>query len=198
MLSFFSRWITANDLTVMRILLVPVIFVVMVFWQNNPWVLFGIWFVFLFACLTDYWDGVLARYQNKSTKLGMLLDPIADKILIMSLLIVLVGLNRAPDYLVAILITREFAVTGLRAVAASEGRVIAASSGGKYKTLSQMFAVGFLIIHYPTFGIPTHETGIILLWLATGISLWSGVHYFRAYYSTLPDPGSESSNSSGQ
>ena len=117
MLSFFSRWITANDLTVMRILLVPVIFVVMVFWQNTPWVLFGIWFVFLFACLTDYWDGVLARYQNKSTKLGMLLDPIADKILIMSLLIVLVGLNRAPDYLVAILITREFAVTGLRAVA---------------------------------------------------------------------------------
>ena len=143
MLSFFSRWITANDLTVMRILLVPVIFVVMVFWQNSPWVLFGIWFVFLFACLTDYWDGVLARYQNKSTKLGMLLDPIADKILIMSLLIVLVGLNRAPDYLVAILITREFAVTGLRAVAASEGRVIAANSGGKYKTLSQMFAVGF-------------------------------------------------------
>ena len=198
MLSFFSRWITANDLTVMRILLVPVIFVVMVFWQNNPWVLFGIWFVFLFACLTDYWDGVLARYQNKSTKLGMLLDPIADKILIMSLLIVLVGLNRAPDYLVAILITREFAVTGLRAVAASEGRVIAANSGGKYKTLSQMFAVGFLIIHYPTFGIPTHETGIVLLWLATGISFWSGFHYFRAYCSTLPDPGSESSNSSGQ
>ena len=198
MLSFFSRWITANDLTVMRILLVPVIFVVMVFWQNNHWVLFGIWFVFLFACLTDYWDGVLARYQNKSTKLGMLLDPIADKILIMSLLIVLVGLNRAPDYLVAVLITREFAVTGLRAVAASEGRVIAANSGGKYKTLSQMFAVGFLIIHYPTFGIPTHETGIVLLWLATGISFWSGFHYFRAYYSTLPDPGSESSNSSGQ
>ena len=198
MLSFFSRWITANDLTVMRILLVPVIFVVMVFWQNNHWVLFGIWFVFLFACLTDYWDGVLARYQNKSTKLGMLLDPIADKILIMSLLIVLVGLNRAPDYLVAILITREFAVTGLRAVAASEGRVIAANSGGKYKTLSQMFAVGFLIIHYPTFGIPTHETGIVLLWIATGISFWSGFHYFRAYYSTLPDPGSESSNSSGQ
>ena len=198
MLSFFSRWITANDLTVMRILLVPVIFVVMVFWQNNPWVLFGIWFVFLFACLTDYWDGVLARYQNKSTKLGMLLDPIADKILIMSLLIVLVGLNRAPDYLVAILITREFAVTGLRAVAASEGRVIAANSGGKYKTLSQMFAVGFLIIHYPTLGIPTHETGIVLLWIATGISFWSGFHYFRAYYSTLPDPGSESSNSSGQ
>ena len=198
MLSFFSRWITANDLTVMRILLVPVIFVVMVFWQNNHWVLFGIWFVFLFACLTDYWDGVLARYQNKSTKLGMLLDPIADKILIMSLLIVLVGLNRAPDYLVAILITREFAVTGLRAVAASEGRVIAANSGGKYKTLSQMFAVGFLIIHYPTLGIPTHETGIVLLWIATGISFWSGFHYFRAYYSTLPDPGSESSNSSGQ
>ena len=126
------------------------------------------------------------------------IDPIADKILIMSLLIVLVGLSRAPDYLVAILITREFAITGLRAVAAAEGRVIAASTGGKYKTISQMLAVGFLIIHYPTLGIPTHETGIVLLWLATGISIWSGFHYFRAYYSTLPDPSSESTNSAGQ
>ena len=198
MLSFFSRWITANDLTVLRILLVPVIFIVVLIWKNNPWILFGIWFVYFFACLTDYWDGVLARYQNKSTKLGMLLDPIADKILIMSLLIVLVGLSRAPHYLVAILITREFAITGLRAVAAAEGRVIAASTGGKYKTISQMLAVGFLIIHYPTLGIPTHETGIVLLWLATGISIWSGFHYFRAYYSTLPDPSSESTNSAGQ
>ena len=198
MLSFFSRWITANDLTVLRILLVPVIFIVVLIWKNNPWILFGIWFVYFFACLTDYWDGVLARHQNKSTKLGMLLDPIADKILIMSLLIVLVGLSRAPDYLVAILITREFAITGLRAVASAEGRVIAASTGGKYKTISQMLAVGFLIIHYPTLGIPTHETGIVLLWLATGISIWSGFHYFRAYYSTLPDPSSESTNSAGQ
>ena len=198
MLSFFSRWITANDLTVLRILLVPVIFIVVVIWKNNPWILFGIWFVYFFACLTDYWDGVLARYQNKSTKLGILLDPIADKILIMSLLILLVGLNRAPDYLVAILITREFAITGLRAVAAAEGRVIKASTGGKSKTISQMFAVGFLIIHYPTFGIPTHELGFGLLWLATGISVWSGVHYFRAYYSSLPDPSSEPTNSAGQ
>ena len=198
MLSFFSRWITANDLTVLRILLVPVIFIVVLIWKNHPWILFGIWFVYFFACLTDYWDGVLARHQNKSTKLGMLLDPIADKILIMSLLIVLVGLSRAPDYLVAILITREFAITGLRAVASAEGRVIAASTGGKYKTISQMLAVGFLIIHYPTLGIPTHETGIVLLWLATGISIWSGFHYFRAYYSTLPDPSSESTNSAGQ
>ena len=198
MLSFFSRWITANDLTVLRILLVPVIFIVVLIWKNNPWILFGIWFVYFFACLTDYWDGVLARYQNKSTKLGMLLDPIADKILIMSLLIVLVGLSRAPHYLVAILITREFAITGLRAVASAEGRVIAASTGGKYKTISQMLAVGFLIIHYPTLGIPTHETGIVLLWMATGISIWSGFHYFRAYYSTLPDPSSESTNSAGQ
>ena len=198
MLSFFSRWITANDLTVLRILLVPVIFIVIVIWKNNPWILFGIWFVYFFACLTDYWDGILARYQNKSTKLGILLDPIADKILIMSLLILLVGLNRAPDYLVAILITREFAITGLRAVAAAEGRVIEASTGGKSKTISQMFAVGFLIIHYPTFGIPSHEIGLGLLWLATGISVWSGVHYFRAYYSSLPDLSSEPTNSAGQ
>ena len=187
MLSFFSRWLTANELTALRILLVPVIFAVVLIYQNQPDYLFGIWFLYVFACLTDYWDGVLARFQNKTTKLGILLDPIADKILIMSLLILLVGLDRASSYLVAVLITREFAVTGLRAVAAAEGRVVSASAGGKYKTLSQMIAVGFLIIHFPTLGIPCHEVGTVLLWLATGISIWSGFHYFLAYYRILPD-----------
>ena len=79
------------------------------------------------------------------------------------------GIDRAPALLTAILISREFIVNGLRSIAAVEGIAISASSGGKLKTISQMFAVGFLIIHYPTIGIPTHEVGIVILWAPTVI-----------------------------
>ncbi len=187
MVAFFSRWLTANHLTILRVLLVPVIYVGMVVWEEDHLVLVAIWVIFVFACMTDYWDGVLARHQKNNSKLGILLDPIADKILILTLLILLVGMGRAPAYLVAVLITREFAVTGLRAMAAAEGLVIEASSGGKFKAISQMFAVGFLMIHYPTLYIPTHEVGIVLLWASTFISVWTGVSYFIAFYRSLPD-----------
>ena len=142
---------------------------------------------FLFACLTDYWDGVLARHQGQTTKLGKLLDPVADKILIGSLLVLLVAMGRAPALLTVFLISREFIINGLRSIAAAEGVVISASSGGKIKTISQMLAVGFLIIHYPTIGIPCHEVGVILLWISTAISLWSGYNYVASYYLSLPD-----------
>ncbi len=185
MVAFFSRWITANHLTLMRVALVPFIFVGMVVGKDTHWILFATWVVFAFACMTDYWDGVMARYQGQTTKLGKLIDPVADKILIGTLLVVLVEMGRAPAYLVVLLISREFIINGLRAIAAAEGTVISASSGGKIKTISQMFAVGFLIIHYPTIGIPCHEVGIILLWISTFISIWSGYHYMMAYYRML-------------
>jgi CDP-diacylglycerol--glycerol-3-phosphate 3-phosphatidyltransferase len=86
-----------------------------------------------------------------------------------------------------LLISREFIINGLRSIAAAEGVVISASSGGKIKTIFQMFSVGFLIIHYPTIGIPCHEVGVILLWISTAISLWSGYNYVAAYYLALPD-----------
>jgi len=139
----------------------------------------------MIACFTDYWDGVLARHTGKTTDWGKLLDPIADKILITSLLVLLVSLDKAPAYLTVLIIVREFAISGLRSIAAVKGTVIAASSGGKIKTISQMFAVGFLILHYPTWGIPCHEVGIVILWIATAISIWSGLKYFMAYYATI-------------
>ena len=182
MISFFSKWLTANHLTTLRVALVPFIYAGMVVGKDEHCILFSTWVVFLFACLTDYWDGVLARHQGQTTKLGKLLDPVADKILIGSLLILLVGMGRAPAFLTVILISREFIITGLRSIAAAEGKVISASSGGKLKTISQMFAVGFLIIHFPTIGIPTHEVGIVILWASTAISLWSGYHYVVAYF----------------
>ena len=91
-------------------------------------------------------------------------------------------MDRAPAFLTVVLISREFIITGLRSIAAAEGKLISASSEGKIKTISQMFAVGFLIIHYPTIGIPTHEVGIIILWASTLISVWSGYNYIVSYF----------------
>ena len=187
MVAFFSKWLTANYLTTLRVALVPFIYAGMVIGEDDRWILLGTWLVFLIACLTDYWDGVIARHQGKATKKGKLLDPVADKILICSLLILLVALERAPAYLTVILIARELIINGLRSIAAAEGEVIAASSGGKSKTITQMVAVGFLIINYNTIGLPCHEIGIMMLWVATGISLWSGYKYIVSYFKTLPN-----------
>ena len=96
----------------------------LVFGKDDQTILFSAWVVFLFACLTDYWDGVLARHQGQTTKLGKLLDPVADKILIGTLLVLLVGMGRAPALLTVILISREFIICGLRSIAATEGVVI--------------------------------------------------------------------------
>jgi len=83
--------------------------------------LFATWVLYVLACLTDYWDGVLARYQNNTSRLGKLLDPVADKILLASLMIALVEVDRAPGALVTLILMRELAITGLRSVAAAEG-----------------------------------------------------------------------------
>ena len=131
--------------------------------------------------LFEKFDEKLEQYNGK------LLDPVADKILICSLLILLVAMGRAPAYLTVILIARELIINGLRSIAAAEGEVIAASSGGKSKTITQMVAVGFLIIHYNTIGLPCHEIGIMMLWVATGISLWSGYKYIVSYFQNLPN-----------
>ena len=186
MVAFFSKWITANHLTTMRVALVPFIYAGIIIGEDDKFILLGTWVVFFIACLTDYWDGVIARHQGKTTKLGKLLDPVADKILICSLLILLVAIGRAPAYLTVILIARELIVNGLRSIAATEGVVISASSGGKSKTITQMFAVGFLIIHFKVIGLPCHEIGIMMLWVATGISLWSGYKYIISYFQNLP------------
>ena len=96
MIAFFSKWLTANHLTTLRVALVPFIYAGIVVGKDEHWILFSSWLIFVFACLTDYWDGVLARHQGQASKLGKLLDPVADKILIGSLLVLLVAMGRAP------------------------------------------------------------------------------------------------------
>lgn len=139
-----------NTLTISRIFIVPLLVVVMLTpfsenWLGVPRHILGVT-IFLGAALTDYLDGKIARRRNQVSRLGKLLDPIADKLLISAALISLVENQLAPAWAVVIIVGREFAVTGLRSIAATEGIVIDASRMGKFKMLSQVVAVALLIV----------------------------------------------------
>jgi len=145
---------------------------------------FGLYFV---ASMTDYFDGKIARQQNIITNLGKFLDPLADKLLIGSLLIMLVRMGEGwgvPAWVVIIIMGREMAVTGMRAIAAEMGEVVAADKLGKAKTLTQSLSVGFLIFHYPFFGIDVRPIGIVLLYIALALTVVSGGNYLYNFYKT--------------
>lgn len=138
-----------NSLTLLRIFIVPLLVVVLLTplsenWFGVPRHILGV-AIFLGAALTDYFDGKIARSRDQVTRLGQLLDPIADKLLISAALISLVENQLAPAWAVVIIIGREFAVTGLRSIAAADGLVISASKMGKFKMLAQVVTVALLI-----------------------------------------------------
>ena len=148
-----------NALTLSRIFIVPLLVVVLLTpvsenWLGVPQYVLGVG-IFVAAALTDYLDGKLARRWKQVSKLGKLLDPIADKLLISAALISLVENHLAPAWAVVIIVGREFAVTGLRSIAATEGVIISASRMGKFKMVAQVFTVGLLILSIsPTGGSP--------------------------------------------
>lgn len=137
---------------------------------------------FVAASLTDLLDGYVARQLKSETAMGRLLDPMADKLLINSALIMLVALGRIPGWMVVLIVAREVAITGLRGIASANGLVIAASLFGKAKTFVQSFAIGALILHYPSGSFDPHFIGMILLWIALVLTLWSGVDYFNKFW----------------
>ncbi len=140
---------------------------------------------FLLAVLTDVLDGYIARSWKMVTRLGKLLDPLADKLLVTTALIMMLAVGRLTEWqagMVVIIVARELAVTGLRSIASAEGHVVAASGLGKLKTLAQNSAVVALLFHYPTFGLPAREIGLTLLALASALTLWSGWVYFSSYF----------------
>lgn len=164
-----------NALTSLRIFLIPFLMVFLLTdFKGHDWAAFG---VFLFATLTDTVDGLLARRTKQITELGQLLDPIADKLLMTAAFVCLVGTGRVPAWVAVVIIGREIAVTGFRAIAASKGVVIAASWPGKIKMQLETCTIALLILGKGILG-KFMVIGEIGLWLTMAMALFSAAAYF--------------------
>jgi CDP-diacylglycerol---glycerol-3-phosphate 3-phosphatidyltransferase len=179
-----------NSLTVLRIFFVPLLVVVLLTRQPN-WNIWGLpihfevlgVLILLIAAATDVMDGYLARTRKEITTLGILLDPIADKLLISAAFVSLVAMNLVPAWMVVIIIGREFVVTGLRDIAASEGLVIPASALGKTKMILQVVAGCIVILAAKYAALKT--LGLVLMWLVVLSAIASAVHYFQMFWSQV-------------
>ncbi len=169
-----------NCITMLRIGVIPILFLLIL----NPGRILSliIAILFIIAAVTDLLDGYIARKYSIVTRMGKLLDPLADKLIVSTAMIMLIPIGRIPAWIVAIIIIRDLAVDGLRSIASTEGFVIHASRLGKQKTLCQIFAVSALLIHYPLFGASAHTVGIVILYLALILTVWSGVDYFLKFH----------------
>lgn len=178
-----------NKITISRIFLIPVFLIFMLVpfeWGTLQLLgteleyshLIGA-LIFIFASITDWIDGYIARKRNLVTNLGKFLDPLADKLLVSSALIVLVEMNLAPSWIVIIIISREFAVTGLRLILAGTGEVVAANMLGKIKTWTQIIAISALLLNNIIFEAISFPFATIVLWIAMIFTVWSGWEYFH-------------------
>jgi len=176
-----------NSLTILRIFFVPLLVAALV-QERVGFQIFGVrvthdWLalaIFLAAAFTDLLDGYLARRWQQVTTIGTLLDPIADKLLVSAALISLVQVRVLPGYMAILIIGREFAVTGLRSIAAAEGYTIKASDLGKTKMVSQVTAISFLLA---SVGHPELRTaGMVAMWIVVFFALLSAVSYFRKFW----------------
>ena len=174
----------------LRICMIPV-FVILAL-QTAPWAQYAALAVFLLASLTDAVDGRIARKRGLVTDFGKFIDPIADKLLVMSALIVLVGQGRMPSWICILMLGREFAVSGFRLVAAGSGRVIAAGWLGKIKTVTQMTAVCLLLLLSPLEGAPLlGHAGVVLaraaMYISALMTVWSGIDYIVRNFDCIRD-----------
>jgi len=181
-----------NSLTVLRIFFVPLLIVVLLTRSPNVdlWgfpMRFEFWgvLILLLAAATDWADGYVARRQAQITTLGILLDPIADKLLITAAFIALVDMHLVPAWMVVIIIGREFTILGLRNIASAEGFTIAASTLGKTKMVLQVCAAAVLIAgaRHPSL----KELGLLLVWLVVISALVSAGQYFYRFWNQLDD-----------
>jgi CDP-diacylglycerol---glycerol-3-phosphate 3-phosphatidyltransferase len=169
----------ANNLTLARIGAVPILVVLLYFPGRTTCAIAMLFFIA--ASLTDIVDGIVARRHNLVTTLGKFLDPLADKLLISSLLIMLTRLGWVEAWVAVVIVGREIAVTGLRAVAADMGVIIAADKFGKLKTILQMLALCPLVLHYSWYGFDPNPLGNVLLYAALVLTLVSGCNYFYGF-----------------
>jgi CDP-diacylglycerol--glycerol-3-phosphate 3-phosphatidyltransferase len=167
----------------LRICVVPFLFILLLspgeFWSLILAILFVI------ASITDFFDGYVARKYQMITTMGKFLDPIADKIMVNTAMILMIPIGRIPAWIVAITIIRDLIVDVIRSIASSEGIYIQASTLGKQKTLAQIIAVTALIIHYSIFGINAHAVGMVILYIALVLTIFSGFDYFIKLYRNI-------------
>ncbi len=178
-----------NTLTMMRIAAIPLLAVLLL----SPTKASGFWAaaVFALASITDWLDGYLARRMGIVTVFGKFLDPIADKLIVMAAMVMILPFGRVPAWMVLVILGREMIITGLRGIASSEGIVIQASDLGKFKTIFQIVAILGLILHYdynwffgiahPLLTVNMHNIGMFYLWIAAGLTIWSGVDYLARF-----------------
>lgn len=186
-----------NKITLSRICLIPVFIIILSIpldlgaWNigatDLPITHFIAALIFIIASTTDWLDGYIARKYQLITNMGKFLDPLADKLLVSAAFILIVELGLAPAWVVILIISREFAVTGLRLVAAGEGIVLAASKMGKLKTVSQILAIILLLLHNFPFSYIGLPIDIILLYIALILTVWSGVEYFVKNWHVMRD-----------
>ncbi|WP_456428340.1 CDP-diacylglycerol--glycerol-3-phosphate 3-phosphatidyltransferase [Nitratifractor sp.] len=170
-----------NVLAFIRLLMAPLMYLLLVDrdWSvfegiHYSWLDYGAAFLFVLASATDFFDGYIARTFDQITPLGEILDPLADKMLTLAGFLGLMLLGRADPWAIYLILTRELFITGLRVSAAGRGLKVSASWMGKVKTVSQMFAIGFLLMEWPG--------GTLLLWIAVALTLYSGYEYVRDYF----------------
>lgn len=187
-------WNTPNLLTLLRIFLIPVFIVA--YYLPFHWAPLLATALFVLAALTDWLDGYLARRLNQTSPFGAFLDPVADKLMVASALVMLLADaqvhklvldHRLFAIVVLIIIGREITVSALREWMAELGERtrVAVSFLGKFKTIGQMVAIPFLLYREPLFGLPVFRIGELLLYLAAGLTLWSMVIYLRAAWPSL-------------
>jgi len=178
-----------NTITMVRLAILPVLFFLLLS-PDQTWSLVMA-VIFIAASFTDLLDGYVARRYHIVTTMGKFLDPIADKLVINTAMVLMIPIGRIPAWVVAIIIIRDFFVDGIRTIATSEGIVIQASWLGKQKTLCQVFAVSALMIHYPFLGADAHTVGTVLLFLALILSIHSGADYFLKFLHQVIRKGSD-------
>ncbi len=166
-------------LTLSRILLIPVFLFI------TPYHPYWGALVFALASMTDWFDGYLARRMGAVTKFGIIMDPIADKFLVISALVLLVNMDLLSVWIAAILIVREFLVTALRAVALSKGTIIAAEMGGKIKAALQFIAIICLVLDQRFLGVDLFDIGTVLIWAALVLAVVSGIKYTVLFWKAL-------------
>ena len=181
-----------NSLTLFRVACIPVLVILLFF--PNKLTSFLAALVFALASISDLLDGFLARRRQLVTTFGKFLDPLADKLIVSAALIMLIPLGRAPAWMVVVIVGRELAITGLRSMAVSEGKVISADELGKKKMVFQIVAILGLLLHYEYFGINFHAVGMFFLWLAVILTLWSGFNYFRRFWHVLEENASKTAD----